>query len=169
MDDFAGRAAVKFATRVGWYRILLVCCWCAVGAESMPSRNAADFPGVNLGEKIHAAAASLPAGGTVDATSLTGAQSITTDIFADIHVPITLLLGDTVVACMKVGPSWCIQIPKTGNITIKGHGRGKTVLKLPPLGAMQVRLIATAEGAPNLEITGLALDGNSENLDPLMQ
>jgi len=164
--------------RVAAVTALLRACLCplvlagwAIASSAAPNavRNAADFPGFNLGEKIHAAATSLPDGGTVDATSLTGAQSITADIFADIHVPITLLLGDTVIACTKVGPSWCIRIPKTGNVTIKGHGRGKTVLKLPPLGATQVRLIATADGTPNLEITGLDFDGNPENLDPLMQ
>ncbi len=160
---------MKSATRVAWCLLLLVWCAGAVRAQSATSRNAADFPGADLGAKIHAAAASLPEGGIVDATSLTGAQSITSDIFADIHVPITLLLGNVAIACAKVGPSWCIQIPKTGNITIKGLGGGRTVLNLPYLGATQVRLISTADGASNLEITGLDLDGNTENRDALMQ
>jgi parallel beta-helix repeat protein len=151
-------------------RLLLVVFWtCSVRAQSTTMRNAADFPGADLGAKIHAAAVSLPQGGIVDATSLTGAQSITTDIFADIHVPITLLLGDVAIACAKVGLSWCIQIPKTGNVTIKGQGGGRTVLTLPYVGETQVRLISTADGASNLEITGLELDGNSGNRALLMQ
>lgn len=141
----------------------------AISSQAQMVRTAAEFPGTNLGEKIHSAALSLPEGGTVDATSLTGPQAITTDIFADVHSPITLLLGDATIACAKVGPSWCIQIPQTGKVVIKGNGRGKTVLRLPSLGATQVRLLATADGASNLEITGLELDGNSENRDPLMQ
>ncbi len=132
-------------------------------------RHAAEFPGADLGEKIHAAALSLPNGGTVDATALTGPQTITTDIFAGIDWPITLLLGDATIACQRVGSSWCIQIPKTGNVVIKGHGRGKTVLRLSSVGATQVRLLATADGASNIEISGLELDGNSENHDSLMQ
>jgi hypothetical protein len=154
--------------RAGW-AIFSVALGLSVLGQAQLVRKVTEFPGTNLGEKIHAAALSLPNGGTVDATALTGPQAITTDIFADVHSPITLLLGDATIACAKVGPGWCIQIPKTGSVIIKGYGRGKTILRLPNLGATQVRLLATADGASNLEITGLELDGNSENRDPLMQ
>jgi nitrous oxidase accessory protein NosD len=153
----------------GYLSLCVVVFGVSIFSQAQLVRNAVEFPGADLGEKIHAAALSLPNGGTVDATALTGPQTITTDIFSGVDAPITLLLGDATIACQKVGPSWCIQIPKTGNVTIKGHGRGKTVLRLPTLGTTQVRLLATADGAANLEITGLELDGNSENRDSLMQ
>ena len=57
------------------------CFGVSIFSQAQLVRNAVEFPGANLGEKIHAAALSLPNGGTVDATALTGPQTITTDIF----------------------------------------------------------------------------------------
>ncbi len=144
-----------------------------LGFASQPGQIAVQyadkFPGEDMGQKIHSAALELPAGGGVDAESITGSQSIRSDIFAGVHVPITLLLGDVTITCYQVGASSCIQIPASGNVTIRGHGAGKTILKLVEVGAVPVRLISTAPGAPNVEIADLEFDGNVANQDKEMQ
>ena len=148
--------------------VSLLSCVCAQENRGA-IRYAQDFPGADLGEKIHAAAMALPQGGTVDAQAITGPQIIRTDIFAGVRVPIILLLGDTSITCNKVGFSWCIQIPASGNVNIRGHGRGKTILKLVEVGSTPVRIISTAAGAENVEISELDFDGNVANQDKDMQ
>jgi hypothetical protein len=76
-------------------------------------RYADQFPGADAGAKIAAAIADLPAtGGTVDARGLEGAQAISTDIFAGVTKPGTLLLGSanfSVTATQNVPSHWTIR------------------------------------------------------------
>jgi len=76
-------------------------------------RYADQFPGADAGAKIAAAIADLPAtGGTVDARGLEGTQAISTDIFAGVTKPGTLLLGSanfSVTATQNVPSHWTIR------------------------------------------------------------
>lgn len=74
--------------------VALIIPYSARTATSGPIRYAKDFPGSDYCAKISAAILDLPSsGGTVDATSLEGAQTCAGDPFGATSTPVTLLMG----------------------------------------------------------------------------
>lgn len=124
-----------------------------------PSANASDFPGANAGAKILAAINGLPStGGVVDATSLSGSQAISTDIFSGITKDSTVLLGASDFT-VTVG----LTIP--ANVHLVGLGPTLTTLTFSGLGASTdciTQLFGTYA-----QICGVLIDPNGSGRDAL--
>ncbi len=94
-------------------------------------RYADKFPGANMGEKVAAAIADLPStGGTVDASGLEWWQAISSDVFASVAKPGTLLLGSNtyyVSATQNVPSNWNIRGAFNGRLD-GGSAPGGTIL-----------------------------------------
>jgi hypothetical protein len=85
-------------------------------------RYVSGFAGANVGEKIAACVADLPAnGGTCDARGLEGAQSITSDVLSGVARPVRVLLGATTLTL-----SHSVTVPD--KVSIIGAGE-ETVIK----------------------------------------
>src|SRR5664280_2981439 len=62
--------------------------------------NTSAFSGSDFGEQLANCLAALPVvGGVCDATGVTGTQSITTDPFIGVTVPVVVRLGDVIINC----------------------------------------------------------------------
>src|SRR6185369_17341781 len=75
---------------------------------------------------VNAAMRALPDGGVVDETSATGAQTCLSDPFANVNVPVTLLLGRITITSSE---SWTIP----SNVLIRGVSRTGTVVSFQPI------------------------------------
>jgi len=76
-------------------------------------------------ETMNAAMRALPVGGVVDETSATGAKTCFSDPFANVNVPVTLLLGHITITSTE---SWTIP----SNVLIRGASRTATVVNFQP-------------------------------------
>jgi hypothetical protein len=119
--------------------------------------NVATEPGANFGEKLRGCIRRLvPNGGTCDAISIAGAQTVTDDPFAGAVGPLRVLLGNVTIDSQE---AW--KLPD--NIELAGKGSG-TVLRLAP-GANKdlIRNAGGIRGNRRISIHDLTLDGNGAN------
>jgi hypothetical protein len=115
--------------------------------------SACTFSGINAGARINAAIASLPAtGGIVDATCLSGAQTITTTIY-DSAKPVNLKLGVGTYSVTVPSNGMAFNLLTAGS-SLTGSGQGATIVQV------------TNEGngvnlGSNTTVSNLTLRGNT--------
>jgi hypothetical protein len=119
--------------------------------------NVATEPGANFGEKLRSCVRRLvPDGGTCDALSITGTQTVTGNPFSGAVGPLRVLLGNVTIDTLE---TWGLP----GDLDLGGKGKG-TVLRLAP-GANKdlIRNAGGIRGNRRIWIHDLTLDGNSAN------
>ena len=119
--------------------------------------NVATEPGADFGEKLRSCVRRLvPDGGTCDALSISGAQTVTNDPFAGAVGPLRVLLGDVTIETLE---TWGLP----GNLDLSGKGNA-TVLRLAP-GANKdlIRNAGGIRGNRRIWLHDLTLDGNGAN------
>jgi len=119
--------------------------------------NVAAEPGADFGEKLRSCIRRLvPDGGTCDALSITGAQTVTSDPFAGAVGPLRVLLGNVTIDTVE---TWGLP----GNLDLSGKGK-TTVLRLAA-GANKdlIRNAGGIRGNRRIWLHDLTLDGNSAN------
>jgi hypothetical protein len=119
--------------------------------------NVATEPGADFGEKLRSCIRRLvPDGGTCDALSISGTQTVTENPFTGAVGPLRILLGDVTIDTLD---TWGLP----GNLDLSGKGKG-TVLRLAP-GANKdlIRNASGIRGNRRIWLHDLTLDGNSAN------
>jgi Right handed beta helix region len=119
--------------------------------------NVATEPGTDFGEKLRSCIRRLvPDGGTCDALSISGTQTINENPFTGAVGPLRILLGDVTIETLD---TWGLP----GNLDLSGKGKS-TVLRLAP-GANKdlIRNAAGIRGNRRIWLHDLTLDGNSAN------
>src|SRR5271157_2298176 len=142
------------------------------GVAAGAVRYAEQFPGTDFGDKLANACAALPpGGGTIDATRIRGAQTISNeDIFAKCaSIPVTLLLGATSITCTgksgAPGSSACIS-PRSHDKII-GSGRNVSLIRAANGTPDWIRLIDPTPATTDLEFANFEIDGNKANITGL--
>ena len=124
--------------------------------------SACDFMGADASYKIAAAIATLPTiGGTVDARCLTGAQTLSVNVFAGQNKPVQLLLGFANYTVMAKQVLW------VSGSSIEGvgafHGNGTVLTAGAALDAVIEVSDAGSHAYPeNMTVSRLYVDGNSQ-------
>jgi hypothetical protein len=100
-------------------------------------------------QTMNAAMRALPVGGVVDETSATGTQTCFSDPFANVNVPVTLLLGHITITSTE---SWTIP----SNVLIRGASRTATVVSFQPTSPTNNFLLISG---PNVDLGYFAVIG----------
>jgi hypothetical protein len=119
--------------------------------------NVATEPGADFGEKLRSCIRRLvPDGGTCDALSISGTQTVTENPFTGAEGPLRILLGDVTIETLD---TWGVP----GNLDLSGKGKS-TVLRLAA-GANKdlIRNAGGIRGNRRIWLHDLTLDGNSAN------
>lgn len=146
-----------------------------------PVYDVAGFAGANLGAKIIACFTALPStGGVCDARGITGAQTISSNIFSGMTKPVVLMLGEVTISdssCWTI-PNDGASPPKQAAIHIIGVGidaGANTAGKTPTSGTIIDNSCATgpakidSRGEGVFELEGVTLMDSGGGSNPFMQ
>lgn len=140
----------RYAALVG------VLVWSVTGVPQITTLNVNDYPGADAGAKFSNCVAALPpSGGTCDARSLQGTQTIASDPFKGVTKPITVLLGNATFIYSSE-----ITIPSKS--TLQGGGEGVTVLREADSKNL-MRSLWVPAGSSNVVLEDFSLDLNRDH------